>query len=262
MCSWVAITSEEGQLGAHLTNTIYRFISEQEQGVVFISNRVFRCVRRCFYTRLYLPSLHQSVTHTAYSFSGLSMKSLIKCYIGFYFYVLIYNRNLHSFLYRKPQNLGHYLFILLNGTYRAFTDILLSTALLATVVGKATVTNQYLDKTEGNAHWGSLLQLLTTLGAQSSSRTAEAVSERKQNPMKFLLPGFRSPNCPTFPDKSETNHSLSASPLQTRKRLFAVLQEHQVLQLLAPAVGITAHLDTELNPLVLSAWSVPLTKTQ
>lgn len=40
MCSWVAITSEEGQLGAHLTNTIYRFISEQE--VVFISNRVFK----------------------------------------------------------------------------------------------------------------------------------------------------------------------------------------------------------------------------
>lgn len=107
------------------------------------------------------------------------MKSLIKCYIGFYFYVLIYNRNLHSFLYRKPQNLGNYLCILLNGTYRAFTDLLLSTALLATVVGKATVTNQYLDKTEGNAHWGSLLQLLTTLGAQNSSRTAEAVSGRK-----------------------------------------------------------------------------------
>lgn len=103
MCSWMAITS--GQLGAHLTSTTSRFISEQEQGVMIITNS-FQVCEKVFLSKLHLPSSHQSDTQAAYSFSALNIKSFIKCYIGFYFYGLIYNRDLHSFLYRKPQNLG------------------------------------------------------------------------------------------------------------------------------------------------------------
>lgn len=57
--------------------------------------------------------------------------------------------NLHSFLYRKPQNFGRCLFVLLNGTCRAFTDILLSTVLLAVIVGKLTVTDIEISEREG-----------------------------------------------------------------------------------------------------------------
>lgn len=137
-CSWMAITGGQGQLGAHLTSTILRFISEQEQGVVLISNKSFQVCEKVFPSKA-APAFFPPECHPWHSFSGLNMESLIKCYIGFYFYVLIYNRNLYSFLYRKPQNLGYYLCILLNGTY---TDRVLSTALLAPVVGKPTVTKQ------------------------------------------------------------------------------------------------------------------------
>lgn len=143
------------------------------------------------------------------------------CWILFISMLLIHNMNLHSFLYRKPQNFGHYLLILLIGSCRAFTDILLSTVLSAAVESKPTVTNWYWDKRDRKIHQGTLLQLLTTPGTQSSCKPAEAVSGRQKNPLQFLLPGFRSPNCPRLPDKSETNHSLCASAFQTRKRKFA-----------------------------------------
>lgn len=92
--------------------------------------------------------------------------------------LLIYSMNLHSLLYRKPQNFGGCLFILLNGTCRAFTGILLSTVLLAATAGKLKVTDIEV-KRKGRIHGGTLLWLLSTPETQSSWKGAKAASWRR-----------------------------------------------------------------------------------
>lgn len=93
MCSCMAMASGQGQLGAHLTNIIFRFISEQEQGVVLISNKSFQVGEKVFLSKA-APAFFASECHPcSIFFLWVKHEIFIGLYeinTGIYFYVLIY----------------------------------------------------------------------------------------------------------------------------------------------------------------------------
>lgn len=59
-CCWRTVTCRQGQLGAGHTPEWHhlRLLSEQGQGIVLTSIRLFRCARKHFWPRLHQPSLY------------------------------------------------------------------------------------------------------------------------------------------------------------------------------------------------------------
>lgn len=128
-----------------------------------------------------------------------------------------------------------------------------STVLSAAVLGKITGTNWYVGKRQAQIYGLPSSCFLPLQKHKAAAHQLKCSAGGRKNPMQFLPPGFRSPNCPRLPVKSlkEITHFLCASPLQTRKRQPACLTGTSDFAVLA--VWIMPHLDAESN--ILWHWA-------